>query len=138
MSNLKEISFKNKKFIAGTAVMVFITFAIISTIRKTQKTDKLIINAVFTKGRIIECNGISKRYAASIHYKYAIADSIYTGTKTYEINKYKCKELVGKEFTIAYNRTDISSSEILITEQDYSRFYLDYPDSLSWVTRYFQ
>jgi len=41
--------------------------------------------------------------------------------------------LLGKKFPIIYNPEKPENCNILITEHDFKRFGLEYPDSLSWV-----
>lgn len=127
----------NKRKLAFVIVAVCLIYFTINTIITISNTENLIANAAFTKGRILACRGISKRYAASIDYEYFINGDTLLGSKSYEINKYKCEELIGKYFEIAYNNNDLSSSEVLINNNDYNKFHLNYPDSLHWTLKYF-
>jgi hypothetical protein len=117
------------KFIIITLTIIFGVGYFI----ENRKYSSLIKHLKFVNSSIIFVGKGVKESELTIRYKFDVIGTRYieqNGYGVYEIDK-KCLE--GKIFQVAYDSTDPSNSQILITRDDYNKLKIPYPDSFPCV-----
>ena len=78
-----------------------------------------------------------KNSPPSIYYKYYVDNTEFTGsTQLNDISATVIQaKLIFKYFPVAFDSSDFSNSEMLISPTTFTKFGLKYPDSLNWVLK---
>ncbi len=85
------------------------------------------------KAVIINIEFIPKNNSWSIYYSYSVKGITYSNTQSYPpLNQIRKRQLLHKQFPVAYLFDDPSKSIILITRYDFEQLGYNFPDSLNW------
>jgi|JI7StandDraft_1071085.scaffolds.fasta_scaffold123781_1 hypothetical protein len=86
---------------------------------------------------IYDIQMVPKNKSYSIRYKYYVHSKSYEGVSGLgSLSNYLQINLSHKYFPILYLPENPKKSKILITKRDFEIYGLEFPDSLSWVEKY--
>ena len=124
------ISRTNK--IIGASILIgwlcFITYRYFKTKNDISSNAKVIL------GKIYKVHDAS-RGGINYDYKYSYKDKEFTGGSTIFISTYYKDSLLNKEFPVIIDSLEPSTSMILIQKLDFSKFDMEFPDSLNWIEK---
>lgn len=84
-------------------------------------------NRQFTTGEIVKISYAAGNGIDQYIFTYTVGERAYENS-TPKKGNVKC--IIGRHFPVIYNQQNHAESEILITESDFARFNVTYPDSL--------
>lgn len=89
-------------------------------------------NAAYTSGLVTETK-YQKGGLYKVHYQFQVGNETYKDSDLIDGCAELSNQVEGKRFSVVYNSLNPNQSTILITEEDFKRFGLPFPDSLIWV-----
>jgi hypothetical protein len=108
-------------------ISVILVLFIYAYFDNKSKKENLMKNYEFTNALIIGYEGGGKGIGGFSYYFFI--DSIrYEGQ--YAINSANTNHYTGKSFQVAYSPKDPNNSQLILTNKDYEKFGLSYPDTL--------
>lgn len=117
-------------------VIIFTFFLIVIIVVGLYQQNDLIQNKKYAIGRIVNYRvikgngpGLSIVYLYKVDGEELSGVSNFVGISISEVKRY----LLSKQFPVIYNSKSPSSSDILITRQNFIKYKCNYPDSLKWV-----
>ncbi|MES2702332.1 MAG: hypothetical protein V4649_06815 [Bacteroidota bacterium] len=129
---------KNERYLILAIVACLFISGVYINYKNKKALSCLKANASYTNATVVRFNEIAKFMDASIVYDFKVGAKKYTGDKTYsQINKFKGDAFIGQTFLVVYSNKDPRNNQILITEDDYMQFRMQYPDTLLWTKKYF-
>jgi ABC-type glucose/galactose transport system permease subunit len=132
-SSLTEVQ---KGKIAIAVIIALIGILIIYNKYSSSSLGKnfVIVNGIVTAAKVLNKVGQDAYYSFSINGKY------YDGSQP--LPKFKNVEdrfvLEGKMFPVVVDSTNYSNNKMLFDSLSFTRYGLEYPDSLKWLKQYLQ
>ncbi len=130
----------NEKIRAIIFIALFFLIAIYITHRKGVDISEIKNNPAWAVGHVENVIDVGGKYpGSSIYYSYRVADSMYLSHFNYNgLIKGNADAFLGKYFPVIYSEKDISNSKLLLNRHDFDIFFIQFPDSLQWVEKYFR
>jgi hypothetical protein len=129
MQHKKQWIIKNSK--NGIVSIIIIVFIIAFFIWRNDN-KKLLSNHFYTVGKIYNPYA-AYRGGINIMYTYIVNNVTYKKETTIFIKNRYLDFFLNKYFLVTYENGDPENQQILILPKDYSKYSLEYPDSLNWV-----
>ena len=128
---------KAKITIAFAIIILSAIYITISTLVRDEKIDKLKANY-----RVISCGYITKfssyRRFVTVYYAFEYQNKSYSGERTLGgIDPDDEPKFQNHTFPVMVDTTDPSNNAILITPHHFGKMDWKYPDSLTWVLKYY-
>ncbi|MBL7788513.1 MAG: hypothetical protein JNL75_01615 [Chitinophagales bacterium] len=102
-------------------------FFIVGYIYYGNKDKKLLKEYIFTMAKITKYEGGGKGIG-HFDYFFFINNEKYEGK--YIVNSANTNHYTGKSFQVVYSPQDPSNNQLILTNKDYEKFGLSYPDTL--------
>jgi hypothetical protein len=116
--------------ILGFILIIGFLYSIWSSIyyKRAIKSNMQIVQG----GEIIKIERLPKSYKVyAVTFKFSVNGDIYEGKIKNGYFKSEALNVKNNSFPVAYQKTDITNSFILVTPEDFEYFDIPYPDSLS-------
>lgn len=116
-----------KKF---TILLPMIVFLLNSCMFNEIKDNKGIALSKITSGR-----EDYRSFTYRLNYSYSLDNREYFGESSVIVKGQFLDDFIGKSFPIVYSTKNPQKSILLVSQEDFEKWGLVFPDSLSWVTK---
>jgi hypothetical protein len=120
-----------KKVVLGILIIVAFTIVFICK----HNGDDLRANGILTTGLVTNAYPGTKG-GINLDYMFWINGKKITGSQFYFISSKFADKFQDRYFPVMYSKSSPDRNSMLILQNNFSDFNIEYPDSLKWVLKY--
>ncbi|MFN8298616.1 MAG: hypothetical protein U0T75_05875 [Chitinophagales bacterium] len=114
-------------------IVVLVVLGVRSCYKQHRASDLLLANFKVTDCQVTKTVRAVRPSRLIVYYEFEVDSMKYTGTKIYPLLKVDPKILSGLQFPVAYEVSDPSNNEIIVTASDFAKFNLKPPGKYEMV-----
>jgi len=120
-------------------ISFFLAYLVFIWFYSTKKEETLLKYTKVTTALITKIGSQKGRYV--INYKFEINKRINSRSPHSWVNKNSKNQklmdaIVGRQLPVVYDSTNIDNCFLLLFEDDYLKYNIQFPDSLNWLRKY--
>jgi hypothetical protein len=138
---IRNVKFTWKMFLISFSFLIVLSPFFLYQLYRNKERRAIRKNQALTTARITaltyQRNKAKSWYRTLATYQVGNARFTCTGSASYTLSHPQRSTLIGAQLPVIYEKDNPANGELLVSERQFDRFNLSFPDSLAWTKAYF-